>query len=99
MSVSQTRAERAWVTVAESGERALLMRELDLPADDLVDVEGLLDLTACFAIADLNFPYAKYPFWEPVVPYRLAHEHDSKTRGDIFAIIRDRDLVIFNQLC
>ena len=75
-------------------ERALLMRELDLPADDLVDVEGLLDLTACFAIADLNFPYAKYPFWEPVVPYRLAHEHDSKTRGDIFAIIRDRDLLV-----
>jgi polyphosphate kinase len=75
-------------------DRRLLIRELGLGPEDVYDVEGLLDLTACNHFADLNTPRFKYRAWEPVVPARLAHEGESKDTQNIFAIIRQGDLLV-----
>jgi polyphosphate kinase len=70
------------------------MRELDLGSDDLYEVDGLLDLTDCHSIANLPLPEFKYKPWEPVVPNRLLHEGETKDTRDIFAIIRQGDLLV-----
>jgi polyphosphate kinase len=75
-------------------DQRLLRRELGLQPDDVYEVDGLLDLTDCFQIADLSFPEFKYAPWEPTVPYRVAHEGETKETSDIFAIIRQGDLLV-----
>ncbi len=75
-------------------DRRLLMRELGLKSDDLYEVDGLLDLTDCHSIADLPLPQFKYQPWEAVVPNRLVHEGETKDTQDIFAIIRQGDLLV-----
>jgi polyphosphate kinase len=75
-------------------DRRLLMRELDLEPEDVLEVDGMLDLTSCNMIADLGVAAHKYQPWEPVVPGRLAHEGETKDTRDIFAIIRKGDLLV-----
>lgn len=72
-------------------DRSLLMRELDLEPDDVYEVDGLLDLTGCFEIANLNLPQFRYEPWEPVVPTRLSRDEQ---RQDIFSLIREGDLLV-----
>lgn len=75
-------------------DRRLLMRELDLEAMDVYEVDGLLDLTGCNQIADLGLRQFKYKPWEPIVPGRLFHEGETKDTRDIFAIMRQGDLLV-----
>lgn len=75
-------------------DRRLLMRELDLMPEDVYEVDGLLDLTDCHQIADLGPPALKYSSWEPVIPNRLLHEGETKDTQNIFAIIRQGDLLV-----
>jgi polyphosphate kinase len=75
-------------------DRRLLIRELDLQDQDVYEVNGLLDPTGCHEIADLPYPRHKYPSWEPVVPNRLVHEGETKDTRDIFAIMRQGDLLV-----
>ncbi len=75
-------------------ERQLLMRELELEPEDVCEVDGLLDLTGCFQLANLNLPELKYKPWNPVVPARLLSEGRTKDTQDIFAIIRQGDLLV-----
>jgi polyphosphate kinase len=75
-------------------DRRLLMRELDLEPEDVYEVDGLLDLTDCHRIADLGPPVFKYRPWEPSVPNRLLHEGETKDTRNIFAIIRQGDLLV-----
>jgi polyphosphate kinase len=77
-----------------SYDRRLLIRELGLDRDDVYDVDGMLDLTACNHIADLNLRQHKYRSWEPVVPNRLLYEGDAKDTQNIFAIIRQGDILV-----
>ncbi len=75
-------------------DRRLLLRELDLRSGDVYEVDGLLDLTDCHQIADLALPQFKYRSWEPVIPNRLLHEGETKDTQNIFAIIRQGDLLV-----
>jgi polyphosphate kinase len=75
-------------------DRRLLMRELALEAEDVYEVDGLLDLTDCNQIADLPLSQFKYQPWEPVIPNRLLHEGETKDTLNIFAIIRHGDLLV-----
>ncbi|GAB4437928.1 MAG: polyphosphate kinase 1 [Anaerolineae bacterium] len=75
-------------------DRQLLQRELELTADDVYQVDGLLDLTSCFQLADLNLPEHKFAPWSPVIPDRLVHEGQTKDTQNIFAIIRHGDLLV-----
>ncbi len=75
-------------------DRRLLRRELGLSPDDIYEVDGLLDLTNCHDIANLPKPFYKYRPWEPVISSRLLHEGETKDTQDIFAIIRQGDLLV-----
>lgn len=74
--------------------RNRLLRELDLTASNVVEVDGLLDLTGCFEIANLDLPRLRYKSWEPVIPHRLIHEGQTKDTQTMFAIIRQGDLLV-----
>jgi polyphosphate kinase len=74
--------------------RQILRRELELAERDVVAVQGLLDLTGLFDLADLDLPEHQYPRWEPVVPARLRHPGESEDEADIFSVIRSGDLLV-----
>jgi len=75
-------------------DRRLLTRELQLEPEDVYETRGLVGLADCFYVADLDRPAFKYPSWEPVVPFRLVHEGETKDTLDIFAIIRQGDVLV-----
>jgi polyphosphate kinase len=75
-------------------DRQLLVRELNLRPEDVYAVDGLIDLTCLFQLAGANWPALKYAAWEPVIPLRLQLEGESKDIPDIFAIIRQGDLLV-----
>ena len=76
------------------GVRRLLMRELKMGPNELYEVDGMLDLTGCFKIASLDFPEHRDEPWEPVVPKEVQLEGFTKDTRDIFAIIRNGDLLV-----
>ncbi len=102
VSISAELRERRFASVVRlevaSGmslpDRQLLIRELELTSDDVYEVDGLLDLTSCFQLADLNLPEHKFTPWSPVIPDRLVHEGQTKDTQNIFAIIRHGDLLV-----
>jgi polyphosphate kinase len=73
-------------------QQQLLKQELRLREPDVVDVDGLLDLTSCFQIANLNFPQLQFKPWEPIIPGRF--KSGRKAKKDIFSIIRQGDLLV-----
>ncbi len=75
-------------------EVRMLVRELGLTKDDIYYVDGLLDLTSLFQIADLDRPELQYPSWEPSIPRRLRQEGETKDSRDLFAILRHGDLLV-----
>ncbi len=76
-------------------DRSLLIRELGIQPDDVCEVEGLLDLTGCFQIADLDLPQFKYEPWEPVAARQLLQDDDiDEAKRDIFSIIRQSDMLV-----
>ncbi|MBI5726067.1 MAG: polyphosphate kinase 1 [Planctomycetes bacterium] len=66
-----------------------LVRELDLPDQDVYEMPTLLDFTSLKQIADLAAPKLKNEPWVPITPKALADES-----ADIFAIIRKGDLLV-----
>jgi polyphosphate kinase len=72
-----------------AGVRELLLRELQLGADGLYEVDHLLDLGSLSELYALNRPELKYPAWTPVPPEGLGADP-----GDIFAVLRSRDVLL-----
>jgi polyphosphate kinase len=72
-----------------AGVRELLLRELQLGADDLYEVDGILDLGSLSELCALNRPELKYPAMTPVPPPDLGPDP-----GDIFTAVRNRDILI-----
>ena len=74
--------------------RSLITRELDLDeAQDVVEVEGLLDLAGLMSLGDADLPHLKDLPWEPVVPVRLRHQ-GLEEEDDMFAAIRSGDILV-----
>jgi polyphosphate kinase len=73
---------------------ALLKSELSLDDKDIIYIDGLLDLTACFKIADKNIPSLRYEKWNPVIPKPLYHEGETEDQLTIFDIIKHGDLLV-----
>jgi polyphosphate kinase len=73
--------------------RELLREELSLEEAEIVPVEGLLDLTGLFALADLPHPALRFEHWEPVTPARVANAQ-GEDRGALFEIIRSGDILV-----
>jgi len=72
-----------------AGVRELLLRELQLGADDLYEIGTILDLGSLSELYALNRPELKYPTWAPVPPAGLGADP-----GDVFAIVRSRDILL-----
>ncbi len=72
----------------------LLKNELRLDEKDIIHVNGLLDLTSCFNIANKNIPRLRYDKWNPVIPKPLYHEGETEEEQTIFDIIRKGDLLV-----
>jgi polyphosphate kinase len=71
----------------------LLTRELEVHPRDVLAVPGLLDLTALWALADLDRPELKdEPYVRSLHP-RLAAE-DGTATNDIFGVLRDGDVLV-----
>jgi polyphosphate kinase len=73
--------------------RNVLMRGLGLEPDDVYEVAGVLDLTALYAIVDLDRPDLKAVPWTPVVPPRLVPPDDDEP-ADVFAAVRVGDILV-----
>lgn len=74
--------------------RALLGRELGLDPREAEGILGMIDLTDLNAIADLERPALRFPPWEPVVPNRLVHPQEGDGIADIFATLREGDVLV-----
>lgn len=75
-------------------ELHFIIRELGLTIEDVYEVEGQLDLTACFAIAAAKRPLLKDAPWDPVIPYPLYLEGRTKDTKDMFALMRQGDILV-----
>jgi polyphosphate kinase len=78
----------------DEGVLNLLKNELKITDSDIIPIDGLLDLTACFSLANRNLPNLKYPKWSPVIPKPLFHEGETEEEQCIFDIIRKGDLLV-----
>ena len=83
--------------------RDLLRDELSLDARDVYETRSILGHADCMSLAQIDMPKHRFPSWEPLVPPRLRREGDPTTlvrKGktadypNIFAAIRDRDLLV-----
>ena len=74
--------------------RDLLVRELELEPADVYEAADLLEHADCMAFADLDLPAFKYDPWEPVVPEPLQHEGETEDERNLFAILRNGDLLV-----
>jgi polyphosphate kinase len=74
--------------------RTLLQRELELETEDVYVSDGLLELADLTDLADLHLPQHQYPRWEPIIPIRLRHEGESEDKANVFAVVRNRDLLV-----
>jgi len=72
--------------------RDLLARELDLRAEDVYQVDGLLDYGRLWALHDLDRPDLKDEPFSPVTPARLAPLEGE--RPDLFGAIAKGDVLV-----
>ena len=68
----------------------LLLRELELEAEDVYEVRGLLDLASLWSIAALDHPEHKDEPFTPVTQRRLGGEGTP----DLFAVLRAGDVLV-----
>ncbi|MEB3359380.1 MAG: polyphosphate kinase 1 [Synechococcales bacterium] len=83
--------------------REALVRELKITEDLVYPLEGRLNLKDLFFFLSVPRPDLKDKPWTPVIPSRLRALHDAERSGsaedapqaaDIFAIIREKDLLV-----
>ncbi|MBO3083401.1 RNA degradosome polyphosphate kinase [Cellulomonas fengjieae] len=73
--------------------RSLLIRELDVAEDEVYQLPAPLDATGLNLIADLDRPSLQFPRFIASTPRQLA-EVESATPADMFAKIRERDILL-----
>jgi len=73
--------------------RELLVRELGVFEDEVYELPAPLDLTGLNVIADIDRPELHYPPFVPTTHRQLA-EVESAMPGDVFAAIRERDVLL-----
>ena len=73
--------------------RQLLLRGIGVALEDCYEIDGLLDLTCLFEIANLDRPDLKIPPWTPVTPPRLLPP-DEDEPVDVFSAVRGGDILV-----
>jgi polyphosphate kinase len=81
--------------VADISEKVLdlLVRELDINEQQLYRMDGPLDLSSLWSIADLDVPALKYEVVKPITHSRL-RDGDAKSAVDVFSAMRRGDLLL-----
>jgi len=75
--------------------RARLVEALGLEESQVYEVEWLLDLTDLWEVVKLpGHKELRDPPWTPVTQPRLQHEESDHTDCDIFAVMREGDLLV-----
>lgn len=74
--------------------RDLLVRELELDAEDVYNLPGPLDLSGLAALCALPRPDLKGPRWHPVTPRVLAALDDELPSGGFFDLLGRRDVLV-----
>jgi polyphosphate kinase len=69
----------------------LLVRELEVHPGDVLEVPGLLDLSALWQLFDLDRPDLKDEPWVPATPLALA---EGETPRSLFAMLREGDVLV-----
>jgi len=80
-------------TMSEEVER-LLMRELELSAEDVYTVAGPLDLNGLWGLYEINRPDLKERLPAPVIPPALAKPPGDEAEVDIFRVIDSGDVLV-----
>ncbi len=70
----------------------LLQREMGIGPDDVVTVEGPLDLSGLFTLGSIDRDDLRYPDWNWTVPPRL-HKIEGE-RPDILSVIGEGDMLV-----
>jgi polyphosphate kinase len=70
--------------------RGLLLRELELEAEDVYEVRGLLDLGSLWSLTAIDRPDLKDDVFTPVTQRRL----DGEGPPDLFAVLRGGDVLV-----
>jgi polyphosphate kinase len=87
------RAVRLEVAAEMSPElQDLLVRELDLTAEDVYPSTAPLDLGGLWAVVDLDRPDLHCETWTPMTPAPLANAGNEP--ADLFAVLREQDVVV-----
>jgi polyphosphate kinase len=73
--------------------RQLLLRGIGVTMEDCYEIDGLLDLTALWELANLDRPDLKNPPWTPVTPPRLVPP-DEDEPVDVFGAVRASDILV-----
>ncbi|HVM29898.1 MAG TPA: polyphosphate kinase 1 [Candidatus Limnocylindrales bacterium] len=73
--------------------RSLLMRGLNIQAEDVYEIAGMLDLGALSQLADLDIPELHAAPWQPVTPARLQPAGPDEP-ADIFGAMRESDILL-----
>jgi polyphosphate kinase len=85
------RAVRLEVDRTMTGEVLdLLVRELDLDADDVHAIDAPLDLSGLWSVYELDRPELKDEVWTPVTQAALGKDDGN----DILAVIREQDVLV-----
>jgi polyphosphate kinase len=74
--------------------REILVRELELGWDDVYEVNGLLALSDCVELADLDLPAHRFEPWEPVLPAPFQHDGEGLESQSVFGTIRRGDILV-----
>ena len=74
--------------------RTMLQDELGLAEEDVIEYDGILDLTDLLPLVDMESPEHSFEPWEPVVPASFRHQGKSEDQADIFSVIRNGDLLV-----
>ncbi len=74
--------------------REVLMREMKLTDRDVYDIEGMLNLGSLMDFLRLPLSQLKDPDWQPVTPPRLRGLDEGGEEQDIFAVIRQGDVLL-----
>ncbi len=74
--------------------KVLLMRELELGAEDVYTVAGVLDLSGLWGLYEVNRPDLKERLPSPVIPPALAKPAGDEGDVDIFRVIDGGDVLV-----
>jgi polyphosphate kinase len=72
----------------------LLRRELNLKPRDVYLVDGVLDLASLWSLVGLVRPSVRATPWSGVTQPRLAAARDDGTGSDLFAVLREGDVLV-----